>query len=185
MLLLWMSNTNCGFLMTFTQNLRGRLHTQKKNKRVTMYTKRVPDVRVADLPLVRLLVQEVEHVFDGQWESRAPVGGAKDGLKQVVHELLQRPLVCLLQNISCLIYCYVSHRVSHRVSHYVSYYLSHHVSHYVSHYLSHHVSHHVSHYVSHYLGGQQSVPVSWSGVIIGALDLRLSGLEEVRSNDSE
>lgn len=30
-----------------------------------------------------------------------------------------------------------------------------------------------------------AVPVSWSGVIIGALDLRLSGLLDVRSNDSE
>lgn len=29
------------------------------------------------------------------------------------------------------------------------------------------------------------LPVSWSGVIIGALDLRLSGLLDVRSNDSE
>lgn len=29
------------------------------------------------------------------------------------------------------------------------------------------------------------LPVSWSGVIIGALDLRLSGLLDVLSNDSE
>lgn len=30
-----------------------------------------------------------------------------------------------------------------------------------------------------------AVPVSWSGVIIGALDLRLSGLLDVRSKDSD
>lgn len=53
----------------------------------------VSDIRVADLPFVSLLVQEVEHVFDSQWESRASVGGAKHRLKQVVHKLLQRPLV--------------------------------------------------------------------------------------------
>ena len=29
-----------------------------------------------------------------------------------------------------------------------------------------------------------ATPVSWSGVIMGALDLRLSGLLEVRSKDS-
>lgn len=33
--------------------------------------------------------------------------------------------------------------------------------------------------------GSSTVPVSWSGVIMGALDLRLSGLLEVRSKDSD
>ena len=48
----------------------------------------VSDVRVADLPFVRLLVQEVEHVFDGQRQGAASMGRAEDGLKQVVHKLL-------------------------------------------------------------------------------------------------
>ncbi|TKC38840.1 hypothetical protein EI555_007718, partial [Monodon monoceros] len=37
--------------------------------------------------------KEIEHVLDGQGESAAPVHGAEQGLKQVVHELLQRALV--------------------------------------------------------------------------------------------
>lgn len=53
----------------------------------------MPDIRVGDLSFVGLLVQEVEHVFDSQWESRASVGGAKHRLKQVIHKLLQCPLV--------------------------------------------------------------------------------------------
>lgn len=53
----------------------------------------VSHIRVADLSFVSLFVQEVEHVFDSQWESRASVGGAKHCLKQVVHKLLQCPLV--------------------------------------------------------------------------------------------
>ena len=52
----------------------------------------MPDVVVGDGVLVRLLVQEVEHVLDGQRQSAAPVGRAEDGLKQVVHKLLQRAL---------------------------------------------------------------------------------------------
>lgn len=96
--------------MTFTQNLRGRLPTERrellKGRRLTMNIDichrlifppvalpGVPDIRVADLSFVGLLVQEVEHVFDSQWESRASVGGAKHCLKQVIHKLLQCPLV--------------------------------------------------------------------------------------------
>lgn len=100
--------------MTFTQNLRGRLPTRRENafvKRARRLTIEpfpavscrflsspvalpgVSDIRVADLPFVGLLVQEVEHVFDGQRESRASVGGAEHRLKEVVHKLLQRPLV--------------------------------------------------------------------------------------------
>lgn len=33
MLLLWMSNTNWGFLITFTQKRRGRLHISKERER--------------------------------------------------------------------------------------------------------------------------------------------------------
>lgn len=49
-------------------------------------------VRVVDLVLVGLLIQKVEHVLDGQRQGRAAVRRAEDGLKQVVHELLQRAL---------------------------------------------------------------------------------------------
>lgn len=52
----------------------------------------VTDIRVADLSFIGLFVQEVEHVFDSQWESGSSVGGAKHRLKEVVHKLLQRPL---------------------------------------------------------------------------------------------
>lgn len=49
----------------------------------------VADVRVMDAMLVRLLIKEVEHVLDGQGQSRATVGCAEDGLEQVIHKLLQ------------------------------------------------------------------------------------------------
>ena len=52
----------------------------------------VAHVCVVDLVLVGLLVQEVEHVLDGQRQGRAPVRRAEDGLEEVVHELLQRAL---------------------------------------------------------------------------------------------
>lgn len=41
---------------------------------------------------VCLLIQEIKHVLDGQGESAAPVHSAEQGLKQVVHELLQGAL---------------------------------------------------------------------------------------------
>lgn len=53
------------------------------------------DIWVADLTFIRLLVQEVEHILDRQWECRATVSSAKHSLKQVVHKLLQRPLVVI------------------------------------------------------------------------------------------
>lgn len=46
-------------------------------------------VRVGDLSLVRLLVQEIKHVFDGQRESAAAMGRTEYSLKQIVHKLLQ------------------------------------------------------------------------------------------------
>lgn len=49
-------------------------------------------VRVVDVVFVGLLIQEVKHVLDGQWQGAASVGCAEDGLKEVVHELLQRAL---------------------------------------------------------------------------------------------
>ena len=52
----------------------------------------VAHVRVVDAVLVRLLVQEVKHVLDGERQGAAAVGRAEDGLKEVVHELLQRAL---------------------------------------------------------------------------------------------
>lgn len=45
-------------------------------------------MRVVDVVFVCLFIQEVKHVFDGQWQGAASVGRAEDGLKQVIHELL-------------------------------------------------------------------------------------------------
>lgn len=47
---------------------------------------------VVNAMLISLLIQEVKHVLDGQGQGRAAVRGAEDGLKEVVHELLQRAL---------------------------------------------------------------------------------------------
>lgn len=52
----------------------------------------VPHVRVVDAVLICLLIQEIEHVLDGQRERAAAVHGAEQCLKQVVHKLLQRTL---------------------------------------------------------------------------------------------
>ena len=52
----------------------------------------VADVGVMDAVLVSLLIQKVEHVLDGQGQGGAPVRRAEDGLKKVIHELLQRAL---------------------------------------------------------------------------------------------
>lgn len=43
---------------------------------------------VMDVVFVGLLVQEVEHVFDGQRQGAASVGRAEDGFKQIVDKLL-------------------------------------------------------------------------------------------------
>lgn len=48
----------------------------------------VPHVGVVDVVLVRLLVQEVEHVLDSQGQGTASVRRAEDGLKEVVDKLL-------------------------------------------------------------------------------------------------
>lgn len=52
----------------------------------------MPYVRVGDLSFICLLVQEIKHVFDGQWKSAAAVCRAEHRLKQIVHKLLQRAL---------------------------------------------------------------------------------------------
>lgn len=49
-------------------------------------------MRVVDVVFVGLLVQEVKHVFDGQWQGAASMCCAEDGLKEIVHKLLQRAL---------------------------------------------------------------------------------------------
>lgn len=53
----------------------------------------VPHMGVVDVVLVRLLVQEIKHVLDGQGEGTATVGSAEDGLKEVIHEFLEGALV--------------------------------------------------------------------------------------------
>lgn len=50
------------------------------------------DVGVVDVVFVGLLIQEVKHVLDGQRQGAASMGGAEDGLKQVIHKLLQSSL---------------------------------------------------------------------------------------------
>lgn len=52
----------------------------------------VPHICVVDAVSVRLLIQEIKHVLDGQGESAAPVHSAEQGLKQVIHKLLQGAL---------------------------------------------------------------------------------------------
>lgn len=56
----------------------------------------VAHVGITDLPLVGLLIQEVKHVLNGQWQGRAAVCRAEHGFKEVIHELLQ----CALQGHS-------------------------------------------------------------------------------------
>lgn len=53
----------------------------------------VAHIRINDLPLVGLLVQEVKHVLNGQWQGRAAVCRAEHSFEEVIHELLQ----CALQ----------------------------------------------------------------------------------------
>ena len=63
-----------------------------KAQRQTVGFPRVDHLRIGDAVLQRLVVQEVEHVLDGQGECRAAVGDAEDRLEQVVDVLLQRDL---------------------------------------------------------------------------------------------
>jgi len=46
-----------------------------------------------DAVLICLLIQEIEHVLDGQGERAAAVHGAEQRLEQVVHKFLQRALM--------------------------------------------------------------------------------------------
>lgn len=52
----------------------------------------VPYVRVCYGVFIRLLIQKVKHVLDGEGQGAASVRCAKDGLEQVVHKLLERAL---------------------------------------------------------------------------------------------
>lgn len=54
---------------------------------------RVPHIGVVDAVLICLLIQEIEHILDGQRERAAAVHRAEQRLKQVVHEFLQRSLM--------------------------------------------------------------------------------------------
>ena len=53
---------------------------------------RVAHIRVVDDVFVRLLVQEVKHVFNGQRKGTASVYRAEERLKEVVHKLLKSTL---------------------------------------------------------------------------------------------
>lgn len=131
MLFLWMSKTNWGFLITFTQNLSGRLYrgrhrwvrstqtgtrTDQKtfdclyllneddakeppnprspssHRNSPVALPGVPYIRVCYEVFIRLLIQKVKHVLDGEGQGAASVRCAKDCLKQVVHKLLERAL---------------------------------------------------------------------------------------------
>lgn len=48
---------------------------------------------VVDVVLVRLLIQEIKHVLDGEGQCTPTVSCAEDGLKQVIHEFLEGALV--------------------------------------------------------------------------------------------
>lgn len=52
----------------------------------------VADVHVMDAMAVGLFVQEVKHIFDRERQGGAPTHGAEQGLKQIVHKLLQGAL---------------------------------------------------------------------------------------------
>lgn len=53
----------------------------------------MPHVGVMNVVLVSLLIQEVEHVFDGQGKRTATVSSAEDGLKEVVYKFLESALL--------------------------------------------------------------------------------------------
>lgn len=52
----------------------------------------VTDIWVTDLSFIGLFIQEVKHVFDGQWKGRTSMSGAKHCLEEVIHKLLECPL---------------------------------------------------------------------------------------------
>lgn len=52
----------------------------------------VPDIIVIDLMLISLFIQEIKHVFDGEGQRAPTMCCAEDGLKQVIHKLLQGAL---------------------------------------------------------------------------------------------
>lgn len=48
----------------------------------------VPNIWICDLVFVRLLIQEVKHVFDGEREGTATVCRAEYRLKQIIDKFL-------------------------------------------------------------------------------------------------
>ena len=66
----------------------GEVGERRRLRRSPVALPGVAHVGVCDLPAVGLLVQEVEHVLDGQGQGAATMGCAEDGLEQVVHKLL-------------------------------------------------------------------------------------------------
>lgn len=52
----------------------------------------MPDIVIVDLMLISLFIQEIKHVFDGEGQRAPTMCCAEDGLKQVIHELLQGAL---------------------------------------------------------------------------------------------
>ncbi len=48
----------------------------------------VTNIWICDLMFVRLLIQEVKHVFNGEREGTATVSCAKYRLKQIINEFL-------------------------------------------------------------------------------------------------
>lgn len=46
-------------------------------------------LRVSDSMVQGLVIQEIKHILDRQRKGGAPIGCAEDGLKEVIHELLQ------------------------------------------------------------------------------------------------
>lgn len=52
----------------------------------------VANIHVMDAMPVCLLIEEVKHVFDGERQGGASAHSAEQGLKQVVHKLLQSAL---------------------------------------------------------------------------------------------
>lgn len=53
---------------------------------------RVAHVSVVNAVFVRLLVQEVKHVFDGEGQSAPPMNCAEQCLKEIVNKFLERTL---------------------------------------------------------------------------------------------
>lgn len=67
-----------------------KIHPKPERKRVTLPCMNHFGIRYAVLQ--RLIVHEIEHVFDREGEGRSPMGSAKDCFEKVVHEFLKGTL---------------------------------------------------------------------------------------------